>query len=261
MQKIFIYRDVGADAACVASLVAELRRHVGDAYHIAWADRHLLCRPEWQREAALLIFPGGRDVPYHRALQGVGNAHIREFVERGGSFLGLCAGGYYGSATVEFERGRPLEVVAERELKFFPGVARGPAYGLGEFEARSERGARVAQLHVMGGEEPTVSAAYYHGGCAFVDADAYPTVSVLARYAELHEQPAAIVRCRVGQGWAILSGVHPEYCAMHGVSVVPTMSRSMREALHAVEPQRDALFKCLLMHVGCAQVASRPCTS
>jgi len=42
--------------------------------------------------------------------------------------LGLCAGAYYGCARVVFEPGTPLEVVGDRELAFFPGVARGAAF-------------------------------------------------------------------------------------------------------------------------------------
>jgi glutamine amidotransferase-like uncharacterized protein len=51
-----------------------------------------------------------------------------EFVQGGGSYLGLCAGAYYGCARVVFEPGTPLEVVGDRELAFFPGIARGAAF-------------------------------------------------------------------------------------------------------------------------------------
>ena len=48
-----------------------------------------------------------------------------EYVNGGGSYLGLCAGAYYACARVEFEMGSELEVVGERELAFFPGIGRG----------------------------------------------------------------------------------------------------------------------------------------
>lgn len=51
-----------------------------------------------------------------------------EFVHAGGRYLGLCAGAYYGCARVVFEPGTPLEVVGDRELAFFPGIARGAAF-------------------------------------------------------------------------------------------------------------------------------------
>src|SRR5439155_581244 len=82
---------------------------------------------------SLFIMPGGRDQPYHAGLQGEANQQIRAFVEEGGAYVGICAGAYYGSARVEFDRGFPLEVCEERELCFFSGTAVGPAYGKGTF--------------------------------------------------------------------------------------------------------------------------------
>lgn len=51
-----------------------------------------------------------------------------DFVHSGGSYLGLCAGAYFGCSRVVFEPGTPLEVVGDRELAFFPGIARGAAF-------------------------------------------------------------------------------------------------------------------------------------
>lgn len=51
--------------------------------------------------------------------------HLAEFVEAGGSYLGFCAGAYFAASRVEFEVGTSMEVTGERQLAFFPGVARG----------------------------------------------------------------------------------------------------------------------------------------
>jgi biotin--protein ligase len=158
--------------------------------------------------------PGGRDVPYHQALQGETNARIRRFVEKGGAYLGFCAGGYYGSGAVEFDKGHPLEVTGERELAFFPGTAVGPAFGGGTFAYNNDSGARAAQISwASGSHRSTVSRVFYNGGCFFREAELFSDVEVVARYAELTGQPAAIVCCKVGAGVAVLSGVHPEYAA------------------------------------------------
>ncbi|MEW5299670.1 MAG: hypothetical protein WDW36_002662 [Sanguina aurantia] len=69
--------------------------------------------------------PGGADLPYCRLLNGQGNNMITEYVKGGGSYLGLCAGAYYGCSSVEFEPGSSMEVSGDRELAFFPGVAVG----------------------------------------------------------------------------------------------------------------------------------------
>jgi len=162
-------------------------------------------------------------------LNGEGNRRIADYVRRGGAYLGLCAGGYYGSARCEFEVGnKPLEVIGSRELAFFPGTCRGGAFK--GFEYQSERGARAAVLKVATGafkdEVPQRFASYYNGGGVFVDAASIKNrkVEVLASYDEEidvdgGDGKAAVVLCHVGDGKALLTGPHPEYVAFHSLSL------------------------------------------
>jgi biotin--protein ligase len=158
----------------------------------------------WEKTCSLLIMPGGRDRPYHQALQGEGCRRIRRFVENGGTYLGICAGAYFASAQVRFDIGFPLEVSETRELRFFPGSAVGPAYGKGTYDYESNKGARAALIRTP----RTSFYAYYNGGCTF-EGDLSPC-SILARFKELEGEPPAIVSVKVGLGKAILSGVHLE---------------------------------------------------
>lgn len=234
--EILIYRDEGAHPQCIRALVKAFQTEKIKLPH-SFVDRTTLNRSDWKQKAALLIFPGGRDIPYHEALKGKANREIRSYVEEGGSYLGICAGGYYGSAQVEFEKGQPLEVIASRELAFFPGKACGPAYGLNQFSYETETGARIARLQMSS----QVSLSYFNGGCSFEKADEMPQVKVLARYQDLPTQPAAIVECSVGKGCAILCGVHPEYSA-------ESLGRdhSLKDALQQIEKQRRDLFREIL---------------
>lgn len=247
MKSILIYRDSGAAPCCIHAIVESLKRDgLDQKYKIAWADRHLLSSPEWQKYTHVLIFPGGRDIPYHRALQGGANDHIRSFVLDGGKYFGICAGSYYGSSFIEFEKGGQLEVLAERDLKFFPGIARGPAYGNGKFCYHTDQGVQIAPLHLESSFFPiTTSAAYYKGGCVFVDAENYENISVLGRYADIKDQPAAIIRCRFGAGEALLCGVHPEYSAEHEFSP-KFFSEEHLSTLQSIELQRRQLFGGLM---------------
>ena len=45
--------------------------------------------------------PGGRDQPYCRELGGAGAGAVRDWVERGGGYLGLCAGAYWACSRVK----------------------------------------------------------------------------------------------------------------------------------------------------------------
>lgn len=161
--------------------------------------------------------PGGADLGYCRALNGPGNKIISQFVWNGGSYLGLCAGGYYGCGRVEFEvKNEEMEVVGSRELSFFPGVCRGAAFS--GFTYASENGAKASNLKIekstLNDVAPEEFRSYYNGGGLFVDAEKYEGIEVLARYTQdlsVIGGDAAVVYCKVGNGRAILTGPHPEY--------------------------------------------------
>lgn len=180
-----------------------------------------ILKEPWTPSCALLVFPGGADLGYCRTLNGEGNRRISQYVERGGRYLGLCAGGYYGSKRCEFEIGRKgMEVVGNRELAFYPGTCRGCAFP--GFVYHSERGTRAAEVKVSKtaltkGSVASTLRAYYNGGGVFVDARKFQDkgVEVLASYTEdlavdSGEGSAAIVYCKVGDGAAVLTSNHPE---------------------------------------------------
>ncbi|KAI5288839.1 biotin holocarboxylase synthetase [Ascosphaera aggregata] len=201
-------------------------------YAVTSVTTSTLLHEPWMSSCALLVIPGGRDVPYCQSLNGLGNKRISQFVKNGGSYLGLCAGGYYASARCEFEVDDPeLKVVGDRELGFFPGVCRGSAFK--GFKYASIAGARAVRIAVNskvlqcaggGGEAgstPTESfRTYYNGGGVFVDAlrlSQNISLEVIATYddGELDVDggcgKAAVVFRRFGHGSVILSAVHPEY--------------------------------------------------
>jgi biotin--protein ligase len=190
-------------------------------YAVIAVDGDAIIKEPWTATCALLVMPGGADLGYCRTLNGEGNRRIAQFVERGGSYFGFCAGGYYASKRCEFEVGnKRLEVVGDRELAFFPGTCRGLAFP--GFVYHSEEGARDAELRVdkkilNEGAVPEVFRTYYNGGGVFVDAPKFKDkgVDILASYTQkLNIDPgegsAAVVYCKVGEGAAILTGPHPE---------------------------------------------------
>ncbi len=219
----------GTTTLSLSHALHTLRRLLSPNYSVSPLPPSLLLTEPWSPTCALLVFPGGADLPYCESLNGPGNALIKQYISSGGKYLGLCAGGYYGSARCEFEIGRQgMEVVGDRQLAFFPGTARGCAFS--GFIYDSEAGTRPAKLRVRregftGGKIPTEFRSYYNGGCVFVSADSRSMkergVEVLASFTEAVEvdsgegEPAAVVYCKVGEGAAVLTSTHPE-------SVCPT---------------------------------------
>lgn len=236
---VLVYTGPGTSLGAVRHATWSLRRLLGSHHAVVPVTAEQLRAEPWPASCALLVMPGGADVPYDRELRSStggkasANSRIIDYVRAGGKYLGFCAGGYYGSARCEFEEGRKgWEVVAERELAFFPGIARGLAFP--GFVYDSEAGARAVELKVNSellvlkdgekneaiGVVPGSFHSYYNGGGTFVDAEklADRGVEVLAQYQDElavdsgeGKANAAVVYCPVGDGAAILTGPHPEY--------------------------------------------------
>ena len=198
---ILIYKDNGVS---IPSYLSTQWMLMGLPYSITSINAEQLTHSDWEHNTAAIFFPGGRDIPYHDALQGKANERIRQFVENGGHYYGICAGAYYGSKTIEFEKGLPNEVLASRELQFFEGKAIGTIFG--PFSYGSECGACKTEI-TLGNESHSI---YYNGGCYFEIEPNQTGVEVVGSYKEHHNQ-AAIIQCEVGKGQATLSGVHYEF--------------------------------------------------
>ncbi len=245
MQQIIVYVDRGVDGVSLKHTVKSLEQEVDPSKHvIRRMDSKTLKNENWEKETALLIIPGGRDVYYHQALDGQGTSKIRAFVEKGGSYLGICAGAYFGSGSIEFEKGGNCEVCADRSLSFFPGVAEGPAYGKNKYQIDGLQGLEAAHISW----KDMAFHAYFNGGCRFDKAHEFPGVSVLSSYLELDQDPAAVVSCQIGQGKAILSGVHLEYSAAALHRNNPYIER-IRHLLEKGESQRKEAFREALLHL------------
>jgi glutamine amidotransferase-like uncharacterized protein len=213
----------GTTPTSIKHALFTLRQLLSPTYAVLSLSSSALLTEPWQPSCAALVIPGGADLPYCRVLNGVGNAKIQSYVENGGKYIGLCAGAYYASKTCEFMKGhRVMEVVGDRELRFFPGTCRGLAFN--GFRYQSEEGAKAAKLvvnkEVFGKEmeAPAECVSYYNGGGVFVKAEDFADegVEVLASYKDPldlkdEDSKAAVILCKVGNGVALLTAPHPEY--------------------------------------------------
>lgn len=223
---ILVYNDLGASPNSVKHTSNTLKSILGHVYDIIEIDRKVLQSEPWEVGCVMLVMPGGRDMPYCEALNGEPNARIRKYVENSGRYMGLCAGAYYASKEIEFEKGRALmEIIQPRELGLYPGISRGTTYP--GFVYNSESGAKSTAVTLEKGmldkyystsAVPDEVKMYYNGGGYFVHPEKYDNVTVLCRYKEASAHGkdeksglAAVVHCKVGDGHALLIGTHPEY--------------------------------------------------
>lgn len=237
MQTLFVYRDEGVGTFSYKALMRSLKKApLSSDFEVKTITSKEVIEGEWRQECRLILFPGGRDSPYHELLKGKGAQEIRTFVEQGGRYFGICAGAYFGSQKVVFEKGTPNELEGERELGFFSGEAIGT---LPHLEDYSYEGHLSACPHPISYEEKSVYV-YYNGGCTFTRAEEIPDIEVLSYYLEGEKCPA-IIECSVGEGKAILSGVHIEVQA-----VLCKNEEKLFEDLKSTEEQREHFFHQLL---------------
>ncbi|MDB5491675.1 MAG: biotin apo-protein ligase-related protein [Micavibrio sp.] len=151
----------------------------------------------------LLVMPGGADLYYCEKLNGAGNRAIRNFVENGGSYLGICAGAYYACDRIEWARGSDREISGSRELKLYGGLASGP---ITEFIQGLDQ-SWLASATISGADIST--SVCYEAGPIFAEPSAAHE-KIIARYTSLPGQPPAIVESQIGKGQVILSSPHIE---------------------------------------------------
>jgi len=154
----------------------------------------------------LLIMPGGESWVYLEDLKEEGAENIREFVRKGGSYLGICAGAFYATS---HRRG---------------GVATGP-YGIGLLEGTAHDGTYLEEPGYIEGVmdflwelgNPLVQGLgksarmLLYGGPYFEfkpEEAQKKHVEVVSRFA--HSGKPAMIRFRYGKGRVFLAAPHFE---------------------------------------------------
>lgn len=247
---VLLYNGSGVSQASRDHCLSNLKSFLSHSYDVQYVSPKSLREDPWTDSCALLVFPGGRDLPYQYDLSGVANKRIKTWVENGGKYLGFCAGAYYASSRVEFEVGTELEVVGDRELQFFPGICSGTTFP--GFAYETEEGAREVKLDLARSawrdnwsQSPETVEVWYNGGGSFIleeeNKKMKDTVEVLARYGDLDHKPVAGVRCTVGKGTAVLWAVHPEHPTLFSASDSSTLTDYPGK-----EQRRQALLRATL---------------
>ena len=260
MQKLLIYVDAGTDGT------SRLMRAIGQQLPPALYEMRAVMADDIRHDATLFddavvfVMPGGADLPFCAALNGAPNARIRQFVEGGGVYWGICAGAYYACREIAFHAGTEGAICGPRELRFVDAVGVGslPQVTGGIAYDATPRSAAAAAIRTTGSltGAPLRLYAHYQGGCLFDLADpADRDVQVLAVYEEIADAPPAIINSHVGRGKAILTGVHLEMSereCMNALCGHTDMSAHTHvcHKLAETEEARLKVFRRLLVHAG-----------
>ncbi len=255
--KILIYDDAGC--ACTFDLVRILGNYFGPkGVMVKRTTADDIVKNNALNEQVLALFiPGGAATPYMNKLRVLGNEKIRNYVENGGIYFGICAGAYYASRKVSFEQDVPdLAIEQSCGLDLIDAHAVGTLkndFGLDPYYRPTVGNAAVTTIRWLeDGEEHGV---FYHGGPKF---EQVKGAEVLAVYAEAEGNPPAIVARQYGKGMAIVSGVHFEDDAISLKSMMRCHAKFLEKAQmnlakmssYELDRQRltDKLMQKLLKH-------------
>ncbi|SNX85152.1 related to BPL1 - biotin holocarboxylase synthetase [Melanopsichium pennsylvanicum] len=270
MSDVLVYSGPGVSSSALHHTLRTLRQLL-NTYDVKPVDAKTLALDPWQKGTALVVIPGGRDLPYVSELSRpyshpsspsssrTGVAEVRNYVESGGNFFGICAGAYYASTHCTFEKHTDMQVDGARPgLRFFPGTCQGTVYP--GFVYESDKGARIVDIdRVLHADRWRC---HYNGGGAFMDAHKYVSqgVEVLAKYARTQPEElrldidlngsttidqaqnksrpdyageAAVVLSEVGKGRALLFGTHPEF------TLLPTSTPVLMAENSGLQPAHD----------------------
>lgn len=167
---------------------------------------------EWDPNTSLLYIPGARSSELDQHI-GSKVEEIKEFVNRGGKFLGWCGGGYWACRKVHYRMNAETTLHKIRNLAFWKGVEEGPflpstddsrdgiEFSHGAVKVKWE-GSEELKKYLPDGLEVNV---LLSGGGSFIPAEDEHAHKVLAVYGgEKKEKSFAGVKTYVGKGIAIL---------------------------------------------------------
>ncbi len=199
-QKIYIYTDYVHNDIVLYQRLVDI---VGQD-NVYFCDANDICNGILNSNTDTLIMPGGADLYFCEKLNGLGNQKIQSFVRNGGGYFGICAGAYYACSSIGFAEHIDGETIAgNRELALYKGRATGPIFDFiqdGDFQKSWKN---VVSLKFKEQELMCL----YNGGSFFEEGFGE---TVLARYNELEDNPAAIIEVNYGSGKVILSSPHLE---------------------------------------------------
>lgn len=148
-------------------------------------------------------FPGGDSGQYNADINTVGMQNIREFVDSGGGYIGICAGGYFACDRIIWE-GNPFD----NPLDLFNGVGYGAIDEIIPWPGYTMTTINMNLSNPINQYEPSTEYIMYYGGAAFYP-DPGQEMNIIGTY-DLFNDDAAIINFNYGNGRVLLFGPHPE---------------------------------------------------
>ncbi len=151
-----------------------------------------------------IYFPGGFAWYYKAAIDSNGIRHIRELVQNGGSYLGICAGAYFASDSVDWEE----DGMIDYPLDLFDGIAKGAIDAIAPWDNYAMATVTMNPGNPINQYEPASETMLYYGGPVFKPH--HPeTMDTVATW-EAYGDSLSMINFTYGSGRVLLLGPHPE---------------------------------------------------
>ncbi|XP_045176309.2 uncharacterized protein LOC123536883 [Mercenaria mercenaria] len=145
MKQVLVYEGPGMYEIDTKMVQRVMKEHVNtDLYQVDTVSPLEIVKGRLAEGTALLVIGGGYDLGLIKALGQEGMTNIKDYVNAGGSYLGICSGAYFACDRIEFDKYGPLEVLGERFLKFYSGTGIGPLFKPYDYQTR--KGASAANV-------------------------------------------------------------------------------------------------------------------
>lgn len=162
---------------------------------------------------SLLLMPGGDMWTYKNHLGNNGMNLIKEYVNKGGGYIGICGGAYFASYKVVW-RGwaeEPRTNILMYGLNLFTGTADGPIEDFAPTYVVEQCKIKITDLNhpVCKDIQETITPYYHHGPNFLINSS--QTISVLGK--TVNGEKTAIIAFNYNWGKVFLISSHPEFDA------------------------------------------------
>ncbi len=227
-------------------------------------EKEIRQETQWINDTDLFVCNGDSVTQFKEAMGEEGEHKLKAFVTRGGKYLGICAGSYFGATTINFVG---AHIQKKRHgLSFFNGLAKGALEDImgGPYTGLSDCAAIITLRYAADllAEFP----ALYWGGPHFIIPRRNPGITPLFWHTEPKSARLMGVKSNVGErgGAAFLISPHCELSAKNieryvgHFSASPTIDEKLCEHFSRNAKSFDRVFEILLYEMGLRQMPQAP---